>query len=110
MDVYEEGELRLVKAGPLGDFGNNAYLIQDRDSGEAIIVDAPADGAALIARLCAGPTNAGWRGRVIEEQLSLAQYSDFFSRLPDAVRDQVLARWGPPEADELIVPRTWHLR
>jgi len=63
------------------------------------VVDAPADGAELIARLTAGPTNAGWRGRVIEEQLSLAQYNDFFRRLPRNVRDQVLARWGPPEAD-----------
>ena len=51
MDVYEEGALRLVKAGPLGDFGNNAYLIQDRDSGEAIIVDAPADGERLLEAL-----------------------------------------------------------
>jgi cobaltochelatase CobN len=63
------------------------------------VVDAPADGAALIARLTAGPTNAGWRGRVIEEQLSLAQYNDFFGRLPRTVRDQVVARWGPPESD-----------
>ena len=51
MDVYEEGALRLVKAGPLGDFGNNAYLIQDRDSGDAIIVDAPADGERLLEAL-----------------------------------------------------------
>ena len=63
------------------------------------IVDAPADGAALIARLCAGPTNAGWRGRVVEEQLSLAEYRAFFDRLPRTVRDLVLARWGRPEAD-----------
>ena len=46
------------------------------------VVDAPADGAALIARLTAGPTHAGWRGRVIEEQLSVAQYNDFFGRVP----------------------------
>lgn len=51
MDVYEEGALRLVKAGPLGDFGNNAYLIQDRDSGDTIIVDAPADGERLLEAL-----------------------------------------------------------
>ena len=44
MEVHEDGWLRLVKAGPLGSFGNNAYLIQDRESGEAMVVDAPPDG------------------------------------------------------------------
>ena len=51
MDVHEEGRLRLVKAGPLGSFGNNAYLIQDRESGEAIVVDAPQDGERILEAL-----------------------------------------------------------
>ena len=63
------------------------------------IVDAPTDGANLIARLAAGPTNAGWRNRRIEESLSFADYSVFFGALPETIRTQVLERWGPPEAD-----------
>ena len=51
MDVHEEGRLRLVKAGPLGSFGNNAYLIQDRESGDAIVVDAPQDGERILEAL-----------------------------------------------------------
>jgi cobaltochelatase CobN len=63
------------------------------------VTDTPSDGAALIARLAAGPTNAGWRGRRIEETLSFADYNIFFAALPAKVRNQVLERWGPPETD-----------
>lgn len=49
MEMYEDGALRLVKIGPLGPFANNAYVIHDRDSGEAIIVDAPAEGEQVLA-------------------------------------------------------------
>ena len=51
MDVHEEGRLRLVKAGPLGSFGNNAYLIQDKETGEAFVVDAPAEGERILEAL-----------------------------------------------------------
>jgi len=58
MEVHEEGELRLVKLGPLGPFANNAYVIQDRASGEALIVDAPADGERALEALGAGRASA----------------------------------------------------
>ncbi len=58
MDVHEEGELRLVKEGPLGSFGNNAYLIQDRASGKAIVVDAPAEGERILEALGEGQVTA----------------------------------------------------
>jgi len=48
MEVFEDGALRLLKVGPLGAFANNAYLIHDRDSGEALIVDAPAEGERVL--------------------------------------------------------------
>ncbi len=63
------------------------------------VADIPQDGDSLIARLSAGPTNAGWRGRHIEETISFADYSIFFAALPDNVRKQILDRWGPPEQD-----------
>ena len=68
------------------------------------IVETPADGDALIARLAEGPTNAGWHGRRIEESLSFADYNLFFATLPDALRAQVLDRWGPPDADPFFRP------
>jgi glyoxylase-like metal-dependent hydrolase (beta-lactamase superfamily II) len=48
VETYTQGALRIVKAGDLGSFGNNAYLIHDRDSNEAVIVDAPQDAAQLL--------------------------------------------------------------
>jgi cobaltochelatase CobN len=63
------------------------------------VTDAPDTGDSLVARMLAGPTNAGWRGRAVEETLSLADYSLFFGCLPETVRQQVTERWGPPEGD-----------
>lgn len=51
MEVHEDGALRLVKIGPLGSFGNNAYVIQDRESNEAILVDAPAESERILEAL-----------------------------------------------------------
>ncbi len=63
--------------------------------------EAPRDGDALIARLLAGPTNDSARraSRKVTETLSLADYLTFFEGLPQAVRECVTARWGPPEED-----------
>jgi glyoxylase-like metal-dependent hydrolase (beta-lactamase superfamily II) len=51
MEVHDDGRLRLVKIGPLGPFDNNAYVIHDRESGEALIVDAPQDGERVLDAL-----------------------------------------------------------
>ncbi|MBX6322863.1 MAG: cobaltochelatase subunit CobN, partial [Rhodospirillaceae bacterium] len=61
------------------------------------VEDAPADGAALMARLLAGPTNVARRQG--GERLSLAAYRAFFAALPAAVQETVAARWGAPEED-----------
>ncbi len=68
------------------------------------VADRPADGAALIRRLAAGPTNAVTRGREIRETLSLAAYRRFFAALPGEVRRRVNARWGPPRDDPFYLP------
>jgi glyoxylase-like metal-dependent hydrolase (beta-lactamase superfamily II) len=49
MQVYRDGTLRLVRVGPLGAFANNAYVVADEASGEAAIVDMPAEGEKLLA-------------------------------------------------------------
>jgi glyoxylase-like metal-dependent hydrolase (beta-lactamase superfamily II) len=48
MEVFEDGNLRLTKVGPLGQYGNNAYVIADRDAAEAIIVDMPAESSQTL--------------------------------------------------------------
>ena len=65
----------------------------------------PADGAALMARLTAGPTNAADAAtRPAETTLPLADYARFFAALPEAVRSAVTERWGEPEADPFFRP------
>ena len=63
--------------------------------------DLPADGAALLDRLLAGPTNAG-PSIPAAETLSLERYTDFLSRQPESVRRQVWKRWGAPERDPFM--------
>ena len=65
------------------------------------ITDMPEDGAALVARILAGPTNAiaGRSLRRAELHLSLADYRAYFDALPDMVRMAMCGRWGQPEDD-----------
>jgi len=65
----------------------------------------PADGAALMARLTAGPTNAAdARARAPGIAFPLADYTRFFAALPAPVREAVSGRWGEPEADPFFRP------
>lgn len=48
MQTHEVGPLSITKFESLGPYGNNAYLIADRDAAEAIIVDMPAGSHALL--------------------------------------------------------------
>jgi hydroxyacylglutathione hydrolase len=48
VEVFEDGSLRLTKVGPLGPFANNAYVVADREAGEAVIVDMPAQSSQTL--------------------------------------------------------------
>ena len=48
MDVYGDGNLTVMRFGPLGSFANNAYIIADEASGEALIVDMPSGSQEVI--------------------------------------------------------------
>ena len=64
------------------------------------VENGPVDGAALMARLTAGPTNAAdSRAKPPEATLPLADYARFFAALPKPVRNTVAERWGEPQAD-----------
>ncbi|MCW8862751.1 MAG: cobaltochelatase subunit CobN, partial [Rhodospirillales bacterium] len=65
------------------------------------ITNRPADGAALIDRLLAGPTNDHTKDRCggAVETLSIEDYRAFFADLPEALRRKVINRWGAPESD-----------
>ena len=70
------------------------------------VAQAPADGAALIDQLIAGPTNdvRALDGRLSEERLQLVDYTAFFGTLPEGLRAKVTQRWGPPERDPFYRP------
>ena len=64
------------------------------------VENGPVDGAALMARLTAGPTNAAdSRVKPPETTLPLADYAHFFNALPAPVQATVAERWGEPQAD-----------
>ena len=48
MDVIEDGDLKIVVAGPAG-FGNNIYIVIDSSTGESAFVDAPDEVEQSIA-------------------------------------------------------------
>ncbi|EAR52955.1 probable cobalamin biosynthesis protein [Oceanicola granulosus HTCC2516] len=62
------------------------------------------DGAALMERLLAGPTN--WLTDRAEreggERLELTVYRQHFDALPWAAKRAILDRWGPPEDDPFL--------
>ncbi|MCC7045138.1 MAG: cobaltochelatase subunit CobN [Alphaproteobacteria bacterium] len=69
-----------------------------RDAGYAID-GAPPNGAAMMALLLAGPTNARDAGRAGGEILPLAEYRAALEALAPAARAAIVARWGAPEGD-----------
>uniref|UniRef100_UPI003F71530F cobaltochelatase subunit CobN n=1 Tax=Yoonia sp. TaxID=2212373 RepID=UPI003F71530F len=61
----------------------------------------PADSAALMAQIMAGPTN--WltdrADKAGGELLPLDTYRQYFDALPWDIKDQITTRWGQPEDD-----------
>jgi len=49
METREDGNLRIVKVGPLGGFANNAYVIADNHTKDAVLIDMPSDSAQALA-------------------------------------------------------------
>jgi glyoxylase-like metal-dependent hydrolase (beta-lactamase superfamily II) len=61
METHEDGDLRVVRFGPLGSFANNAYVVGDQTSREAVLVDMPAGSAEVVTAIEQG----GWRVKAI---------------------------------------------
>ena len=51
--VFEDGDVRVVKVGPMGPYGNNAYVVRDVAAGEALLVDMPLDEQPLLEAIAA---------------------------------------------------------
>jgi glyoxylase-like metal-dependent hydrolase (beta-lactamase superfamily II) len=89
MEMYEAGTLRIVKAAGLGPFDNNAYLIHERESNEAVIVDAPQDGVKVLDAL---------EGARVKQIIVTHRHGDHWGGL-DVLKPAVDAPVGCHEAD-----------
>jgi glyoxylase-like metal-dependent hydrolase (beta-lactamase superfamily II) len=49
METYEDGNLKILAAGPAGSFANNIYVVVDRETNEAAFIDAPDEPEKAIA-------------------------------------------------------------
>src|SRR3954447_4494267 len=49
-EEIRDGRLLLIKLGPLGPVSNNAYILADTSTNDAIVIDAPAESAQVVAR------------------------------------------------------------
>src|SRR3990172_3751022 len=48
-EKFRDGRLLLIKLGPLGQFANNAYVVADTGTNDALIVDAPEESEQVVA-------------------------------------------------------------
>src|SRR6476620_4460049 len=48
IEETRDGRLLLVKLGPLGPVSNNAYIVADTATNDAVIIDAPAESTYVI--------------------------------------------------------------
>ena len=51
MELYKEGPIEVVKLGPMGPYGNNAYVVTDTAARETLLVDMPAEGDRILEAL-----------------------------------------------------------
>jgi len=66
--------------------------------------DIPADGDALMAQLKTGVTNdpEQWPLRPAFQSLEMAEYLQYFARLPESNRQAIIERWGEPQQDPML--------
>jgi glyoxylase-like metal-dependent hydrolase (beta-lactamase superfamily II) len=53
LEVFEEGSVRIVKVGPMGPYGNNAYIVRDTSARAGLLVDMPLEEERLLAVIAA---------------------------------------------------------
>ncbi len=51
--VYTEDEFSIVQVGPMGPYGNNAYLLHDAGAQDTLLVDMPLEEQPLLEAIAA---------------------------------------------------------
>ena len=78
-------------------------ILEALDAAGYRVTDRPATGAALMARLLAGPTNANPQAPA-DERLQFNAYSAVLASLPQEVQQRMAAQWGSGEGDPFFHP------
>jgi len=89
MHSQREGEVRVIKVGPLGPFSNNAYVLIDPATNQSFIVDAPAEGERLLEAA---------RGTQVQRIIMTHRHSDHWATI-DALKEATGAPVYCHEAD-----------
>ncbi len=48
IEAVEDGDIRIVKVGPMGPYGNNAYIVRDLSARAGFLVDMPLEERPLL--------------------------------------------------------------
>lgn len=109
MEYYREGEITVVKVGPLRPYNNNAYIVADTASKDALLVDMPADAdddagtnADRGARVIEAFSDAALKGAKVRAIVATHWHPDHWMSY-----DQIRAATGAPVAvygEEIKVP------
>jgi hydroxyacylglutathione hydrolase len=51
--VHEDGAVRIVQVGPMGPYGNNAYIVRDVAARRSLLVDMPLEEGPLLEAIAA---------------------------------------------------------
>jgi len=51
--TFEDGDIRILTIGPMGPYGNNAYIVRDTSAGRALLVDMPLEESPLLEAITA---------------------------------------------------------
>jgi glyoxylase-like metal-dependent hydrolase (beta-lactamase superfamily II) len=53
VEVFEDGDVRIVRVGPMGPYGNNAYIVRDTSAHAGLLVDMPLEEGPLLDAIAA---------------------------------------------------------
>ncbi|MHB8575378.1 MAG: MBL fold metallo-hydrolase, partial [Dehalococcoidia bacterium] len=100
MEYFREGDITVIKVGPLKPYGNNAYVVADTAAKDALLVDMPADAdddegktGASGARVIEALSDAALKGSKVRTIVATHWHPDHWMSY-----DNVRAATGAPVA------------
>lgn len=101
---YPNKDARLANGVGLDTPQSTVEILNALKNAGYAIDKIPQDSQALIEWLTAGVTNdpEGRDIRAVQQQFSLAEYQTEFNRLPEAVKQGIIRRWGEAQTDFAI--------